>query len=498
MANSSALKTLAALALCACVGTTSADRLHDAGQPDAGQPDTGQPDAGQPDAGQPDAGQPDADAGQGDAGEVDAGATASVALDADTLGVHPGGQATLTWSSLGTTACATSWSATGLSGSFRTPPLNTDTTFTVTCESPNGPLSQQVTIRVGASLDVAGKIGAFTIRQSVPLVESAETPVSLAWLNSVPDGGLPRVESRGGHLWAGGERLRLYGLNIPLASSMPEKADADRVVPNLRKQGFNALRIISVDTRLSVPNTYSVTFRQQGFLNTDAGINATALDRFDYFVALAEKNGLYVQFVLTQGRAAYGLDCSKLNLCRGIDMYLPELIAAQKQFAAEWLNHVNPYTGVARRQKVDEPQQVAHRALERRHRRPVGPHHPNVHQPLAHRLAVPDDLHHRPVGPQRAEPGHRQQHPRQRRKTEQGLERVGHRQGENEIPNDADRKEQGGVDEVGQGPKPDAGDRQTHRDALRRGDLDLVGVGRRRHDLARSKTAPKKPSVPWR
>lgn len=285
------------------------------------------------------------------------GASATLTLTADTQGVHPQGKAVLSWSATDVTDCTTSWGASGTSGSFTTEALSVDTTYSVSCTSPrDGVVTKQLTIEVGASVDEPGAIGHFSIHHSLDQLEAADTLISLASLNVVPDGGLPRITSEGGHLVAAGTRVRLYGLNMPLASAMVERADAEKIVLNLRKQGFNAVRLIALDALLNTPDTFTVTYRQQGFMNVDGGINDTALDRLDAFVDLAERNGIYLQLVLSQGRAHYGLPCERLNRCRGIDMYLPSLIARQQTYAKALLTHTNPYS---QRQYATDPGVVA-------------------------------------------------------------------------------------------------------------------------------------------
>ncbi|MCO5125064.1 MAG: cellulase family glycosylhydrolase [Rhizobacter sp.] len=198
----------------------------------------------------------------------------------------------------------------------------------------------------GADPRTPGAVGNFFIRHSFPDIETAETPISLAYLNSVPAGSQGRITVSGGHLSLNGQRIRLYGINMPLGATMPSKAEAPVIAARLAKEGFNAVRLFGFDRQLAVPNTFTVTYKQQGVLNTDQTLNSEAMDRLDNFVHQLQRAGIYVSFPLHASRVYLETpDC--VDGCEGLDNYLPALIQSQKTFAATFLNHVNPYTGFA-------------------------------------------------------------------------------------------------------------------------------------------------------
>ncbi len=197
-----------------------------------------------------------------------------------------------------------------------------------------------------ADPNTPGAVGDFYVGHSSYAIESADTPISLAFLNDHKAGERGPVHIVGGKLYAGDQRLRLYGVAMFLGAVMPSKADAVNIASRLRKEGFNAVRFVSWDGLLAQANTWTVTSRPQGMLNTDQTLNRDALDHFDHFVYQLEQAGIYLVIPLHSGRHYLeAVDC--VDTCEGLDVYLPSLIQSQKAFSAAFLNHVNPYTGKA-------------------------------------------------------------------------------------------------------------------------------------------------------
>jgi Beta-galactosidase len=198
--------------------------------------------------------------------------------------------------------------------------------------------------RAQADPSASGAVGRFSIRHHFPDIEAANTLISLAYLNATPAGANGRITVAGGRLAVGGKRIRLYGINMPSGAFMPSKEQAPVIAARLAKEGFNAVRVISFDDTLQLPNKFSVSHKQQGVLNADHSFNAEAMDRLDFFVHQLQRAGLYVSFPLHAGRVYLQTpDC--IDGCEGLDNYLPVLIEEQKSFAAAFLKHVNPYTG---------------------------------------------------------------------------------------------------------------------------------------------------------
>jgi hypothetical protein len=94
----------------------------------------------------------------------------------------------------------------------------------------------------------------------------------------------------------------------------------------------------------------------RGILNADMRtLNPKQLDRFDYFFAALKKNGIYSDINLQVTRKYPGLlppDSQGQKSAKGIDLFQPNLIQHQKEYAKNLLLHRNPYTG---NRYVDEP-----------------------------------------------------------------------------------------------------------------------------------------------
>ena len=165
-----------------------------------------------------------------------------------------------------------------------------------------------------------------------------------AW-NARPAGAKGFVTVAGGHLLAGGERLRLFGVNVTFGANAPSHADADIVARRMARFGINVVRLHHMDTH-EAPN---------GLLEKDrVSFNPDYLDRLDYFIAALKKAGNYVDVNLHVGRAYPGMPPSPGadNYFKGIDLFYAPMIALQKQYARDLLKHRNPYTGTT---YADEP-----------------------------------------------------------------------------------------------------------------------------------------------
>ncbi|GAB4233041.1 MAG: hypothetical protein Kow00109_05660 [Acidobacteriota bacterium] len=176
----------------------------------------------------------------------------------------------------------------------------------------------------------------------------------LSILNEKPAGAKGFVSvGPDGHLYAGGRRIRFFGVNFTWQACTPEKEDAEKIARRLAAFGINAVRFHMLDadwgTKLifdpAKPGTRS--------------LNPAALDRLDYFVAQLIQQGIYINFNLLTARrfsAADGVDpaIDTIDWKRRQTpaLFDPVMIELQKEYATQLLTHVNPYTG---RSYLEEP-----------------------------------------------------------------------------------------------------------------------------------------------
>jgi hypothetical protein len=199
--------------------------------------------------------------------------------------------------------------------------------------------------------------------------ESAMFPFVLPWDDSSPgitdlSGRLTQPAGRfghiragdDGHLYAGDQRIRLFGVDLTFSAALPTHEQAEQVAARLAKFGVNIVRFHIIDSR-RFPD---------GILARDGTdtrrLDPEARDRMDYFIAQLKRRGIYCNLNLLNYRpfsAADGLPAEINTLTTGsnqlrhvMGFFDEAVLGLQKEYARELLTHVNPYTGNA---YVSEP-----------------------------------------------------------------------------------------------------------------------------------------------
>lgn len=181
------------------------------------------------------------------------------------------------------------------------------------------------------------------------------SPVDASFLLDAPAGKDGFIHVKDGHLADGqGRRIRLWGVNVtdwsPGSRQVPAKKYAAYWAVTLARYGVNCVRFQFLDLR----SPRGLISNQHA--NTQV-LDPAQLNREDYFIAQLEKRGIYIDFNLLVGRPfseADGVkDAKRLGQgAKGTSLFDKKLIALQKQYARELLDHRNPYTG---RKYVDDP-----------------------------------------------------------------------------------------------------------------------------------------------
>lgn len=169
------------------------------------------------------------------------------------------------------------------------------------------------------------------------------------WLHK-PAGKFGRIRAGDdGHLYAGNDRIRFFGVDLAFSANFPRKEDAAKVAARMAKFGINIVRFHIMDMR-RFPD---------GILARDSAdtreLDLEALDRLDFFTAQLQRNGIYVYLCLLNYRpfnAADGLpkEIEQLgdpNQGRHvIGFYDARILELQKEYARKLLGHRNACTGL--------------------------------------------------------------------------------------------------------------------------------------------------------
>jgi hypothetical protein len=173
--------------------------------------------------------------------------------------------------------------------------------------------------------------------------------LSAADLLDKPAGRNGPIVCRDGHFYSGKNRVRFWGVNIAFGGNFPTHEQADAVSLRFARYGINAVRFHHMDNQ-PFPNGIFA----DASLTT---LSPEALDRLDYFIFALKQQGIYADLNLHVSRnynhyhkTPDGHDGPRVD--KMVDLFDPELIAAQKQYARDLLTHVNAYTHA---RYADEP-----------------------------------------------------------------------------------------------------------------------------------------------
>ncbi|MHC4509968.1 MAG: carbohydrate binding domain-containing protein, partial [Planctomycetota bacterium] len=150
-----------------------------------------------------------------------------------------------------------------------------------------------------------------------------------------------RLVVSSGHFYRGDEQVRLWGVNLSFGANLPAHEDAPHIAARLAAAGVNTVRCHHLDTAQW----------PRGVWNAGDGktITPEALDRLDYFIDQLARRGICVNLNLHVGRAHsryIGLPETNRQYDKISNIFTPELIEAQKQYARELLGRENAYRKV--------------------------------------------------------------------------------------------------------------------------------------------------------
>jgi hypothetical protein len=183
---------------------------------------------------------------------------------------------------------------------------------------------------------------------SLPGDDVTEGITDLSFLNETPAADLVTV--RDGHFYAGGKRIRFWGVCIIGAACFPSHEEAPLMARRLASRGLNQVRIHLIDGQYSPQGLFDPDHKGQ------LRILSAQLDKLDFFIAQLKKCGIYVELPVhgyhwrnITGATDYpGVDLQRFApFGSGIPLWNERFIETEKRFAREFFGHVNPYTGKA-------------------------------------------------------------------------------------------------------------------------------------------------------
>jgi len=147
-----------------------------------------------------------------------------------------------------------------------------------------------------------------------------------------------------GHFVVQGEPIRFFGANLTAGGAFPDKTEAPAIAVRLRRMGFNLIRFHHMDNPWSRESLFE-------WGQDTRHLNPNTLDRLDYLLSQLKANGIYANINLHVSRTFREQDGvadadSIWHYGKGVTLFDPQLISLQKEYAAQLLTHVNPYTGL--------------------------------------------------------------------------------------------------------------------------------------------------------
>ncbi|WP_144637164.1 capsular biosynthesis protein [Bordetella genomosp. 13] len=155
----------------------------------------------------------------------------------------------------------------------------------------------------------------------------------------VRDGHFFRVGADGQPGTADDQRVRLFGISLSFATNFPSDQDAVRLARQLRKAGFNAVRLHHMDF---APGRD--TDKPRGILTPDPypTLNEVAANRLRHFIEVLAREGLYVNLNLyvsyrfrpeVDGVPNFDSPSNRLPIGESVHVYHPRMVELQESYA---------------------------------------------------------------------------------------------------------------------------------------------------------------------
>ena len=180
--------------------------------------------------------------------------------------------------------------------------------------------------------------------------------ISFIFENEKPAGKHGFLQVKGENfVFEDGTPAKFWGTNFNSGANFPEHSHSQKVAKRLAMAGLNMVRFHQLDAEWSTPNIFQ--FAKGRLLKDTSKFDPESMDRLDYLVYCLKQEGIYIymdflcyrRFRSGDGveNTLYLREAAKSN-CD----FDEHLIKLQRQYQKMFLEHVNPYTGLAYK---DEP-----------------------------------------------------------------------------------------------------------------------------------------------
>ncbi|MEI7475438.1 MAG: hypothetical protein WCK67_11745 [bacterium] len=173
----------------------------------------------------------------------------------------------------------------------------------------------------------------------LPWDDNTKNITDVSSWNKKPIGKEDCLSIKNGHIYSDSKRIKFIGVNMTFSANFPNHYDAEKIAQRMAKFGINCVRFHHMDTR-AYPD---------GLLNKDfLSINQEQIDKLDYFIYQLKQNGIYSDINLHVARKYPNLPKwdGMPEAYKGVDLFYPDMINMQKNYAKDILTHLNPYTGL--------------------------------------------------------------------------------------------------------------------------------------------------------
>ena len=159
-------------------------------------------------------------------------------------------------------------------------------------------LQRLATVLLPAILITAGARAASppTVPFVIEYPADCRSPADVSFLLDAPAGKDGFIRPSGGHLVTpDGKRFRIWGVNLPVRGTVPEKANAAIIAANIARLGINCVRFHFLDR--PAPDGIIDPNRDD-----TRSFDPVYIDRLDFFISELKKRGIYADLNLNAGR----------------------------------------------------------------------------------------------------------------------------------------------------------------------------------------------------